>query len=58
MAPENRDTHFYVHALGVDSRGRVSLFAPERVDLAAEPANAASRRTIVSPAGAAAFAEE
>ena len=38
MGPESRATHFYVHALTVGPGGRVSLHAPERVDLAAETA--------------------
>ncbi len=35
MGPESRATHFYVHALTVGPGGRVSLFAPERVEIAA-----------------------
>jgi hypothetical protein len=38
VAPERRDTHFYVHALTVGLDGRVSLHAPERVEIAAEAA--------------------
>ena len=35
MGPENCATHFYVHALTVGPGGRVGLFAPERVNIAA-----------------------
>jgi 3',5'-cyclic AMP phosphodiesterase CpdA len=38
MAPQSRDTHFYVQTLTVDPDGRVSLLAPERVEIAADPA--------------------
>ena len=38
MGPASRATHFYVHALTVGPGGRVSLHAPERVDLPAETA--------------------
>ena len=34
MGPENRATHFYVHALTVAPGGRVSLLQPERVEIA------------------------
>ncbi len=44
MGPESRATHFYVHALTVGPGGRVSLFQPERVEIAtgaaAQPAEA------------------
>ncbi len=35
MGPESRDTHYYVHARTIGPGGRVSLFAPERVEIAA-----------------------
>jgi hypothetical protein len=38
MAPESRDTHFYVHAIAIGSNGRVGLIAPDRIDLGVEPA--------------------
>jgi hypothetical protein len=38
MAPEGRDTHFYVHALTIGPYWRFRLCVPERVDLAANPA--------------------
>ena len=44
MAPESRDTHFYVHALAVGPNGRVHLLAPERVEIAAKPAFSRRRR--------------
>jgi 3',5'-cyclic AMP phosphodiesterase CpdA len=37
MGPESSATHFYVHALAIGANGRVSLFAPERVELTTEP---------------------
>ncbi len=35
MAPDSKPTHFYVHALGPGSDGRLALMAPKRIDLAA-----------------------
>jgi Calcineurin-like phosphoesterase len=35
MAPQLKPTHFYVHALGPGSDGRLALMAPERIDIAA-----------------------
>jgi hypothetical protein len=40
MGPESHATHFYVHALAVGPGGRVSLLKPERVEIAAQPAEA------------------
>ncbi len=34
MGSESRATYFYVHALTVSLGGRVSLFQPERVEIA------------------------
>jgi 3',5'-cyclic AMP phosphodiesterase CpdA len=38
MGPENRATHFYVHALTVAPGGRVNLNQPERIEIAAAEA--------------------
>ena len=35
MAPNSEPTHFHVHALGLGLDGRLTLTAPERIDLAA-----------------------
>ena len=35
MAPDSEPTHFHVHALGLGLDGRLTLTAPERIDLAA-----------------------
>jgi hypothetical protein len=36
MAPQLKPTHFYVHALGPGPDGRLTLMAPERIDVGAE----------------------
>ncbi len=36
MAPDSEPTHFHVHALGLGLDGRLTLTAPERIDLAAD----------------------
>jgi len=46
MAPQSATTHFYVHALGPGSDGRLALMVPERIDIPATEEAAGGERFV------------